>query len=93
MLAHAVTTLYPDVQVTIGPVIENGFYYDFSHKAGFKLEELPAIEKKMKQIVKQRLPIERLVWPRDEAIDFSSTGEHYKAEIISDIDASKHITI
>ena len=94
LLAHAVTTLYPDVQVTIGPVIENGFYYDFSHKAGFKLEELPAIEKKMKQIVKQRLPIERLVWPRDEAIEFFKVqGEHYKAEIISDIDASENISL
>ena len=94
LLAHAVTTLYPDVQVTIGPVIENGFYYDFSHKAGFKLEELPAIEKKMKQIVKQRLPIERLVWPRDEAIEFfKAQGEHYKAEIISDIDASENISL
>ncbi|MDG2348440.1 MAG: threonine--tRNA ligase [Gammaproteobacteria bacterium] len=94
LLAHAVKTLYPDVQVTIGPVIDKGFYYDFSHPAGFKLEELPAIEKKMKQIVKQRLPVERLVWPRDKAIAyFKEQGEHYKAEIISDLDASETISL
>lgn len=94
LLAHAVKTLYPDVQVTIGPVIDKGFYYDFSHQAGFKLEELPAIEKKMKQIVKQRLHIERLVWPREKAIEyFKAQGEHYKAEIISDLDASETISL
>ncbi|MEE2770097.1 MAG: threonine--tRNA ligase [Pseudomonadota bacterium] len=94
LLAHAVKTLYPNVQVTIGPVIDKGFYYDFSHKAGFSLDELPAIEKKMKQIVKQRLPIQRLVWPRDEAIDyFKAQGEYYKAEIISDIDSSEKISL
>ena len=94
LLAHAVKTLFPEVQVTIGPVIENGFYYDFSYKAGFKLDDLPAIEKKMKQIVKQRLPVERLHWSRDEAVTFfEEQGEHYKAEIIRDIDPKEQISL
>ncbi|MFC4161190.1 threonine--tRNA ligase [Chitinimonas lacunae] len=86
LLAYAVKELFPDAQVTIGPVIENGFYYDFSYKRPFTPEDLEAIEKKMAEIAKRDLPVERYELPRDEAIAyFKSIGEHYKAEIIESI--------
>ena len=86
LLAQATQQLYPDAQVTIGPVIDNGFYYDFSYKDGFSEQDLEKIEKKMNAIVKQNLSIERQEMKRDEAIAlFKSMGEDYKAEIISSI--------
>src|SRR5918999_2993836 len=86
LLAHAVKELFPDAQVTIGPVIENGFYYDFSYKRPFTPEDLASIEKRMAEIAKKDLPVHRREMPRDEAVQyFSSIGERYKAEIISAI--------
>jgi len=86
LLAQATQQLYPDAQVTIGPVIDKGFYYDFAYKDGFSEQDLVKIEKKMNAIVKQNLPIERIEMPRNEAIDlFKSKGEDYKAEIITSI--------
>ncbi len=86
LLAQAVKRLYPSVQVTIGPVIENGFYYDFSFERGFTPEDLEKIQQTMKKIVKEGLQVERYTLSRDEAIAFfKSQGEHYKAEIIADI--------
>ena len=86
LLAQATQQLYPKAQVTIGPVIDNGFYYDFSYKKGFSEEDLAKIEKNMKAIVKHNLPIQRLEMKRDDAIElFNSIGEHYKAEIIESI--------
>ncbi len=80
LLAQATQQIYPKAQVTIGPVIDNGFYYDFSYKKGFSEQDLAKIEKKMNAIVKQNLPIERQEMPRDDAIKlFKSMGEHYKA--------------
>jgi threonyl-tRNA synthetase len=88
LLAHAVKELFPEAQVTIGPVIENGFYYDFSYKRPFTPEDLAAIEKRMAEIAKQDLPVERRVMPRDEAVAFfRNQGEKYKAEIIASITA------
>lgn len=86
LMAQAVKQLYPDVQVTIGPVIENGFYYDFASSKPFSSEDLSAIDKKMQELIKQDIPVERSVMPRDEAIKFfSDMGESYKAEIIRDL--------
>ncbi|QNM97529.1 threonine--tRNA ligase [Chitinimonas koreensis] len=86
LLAYAVKELFPDAQVTIGPVIDNGFYYDFSYKRAFTPEDLEAIEKKMAEIAKRDVPVERYELPRDEAIAyFKGIGEHYKAEIIESI--------
>jgi threonyl-tRNA synthetase len=86
LLAYAVKELFPDAQVTIGPVIENGFYYDFSFKRPFTPEDLAAIEKKMAELAKRDLPVTREVWERDKAVAFfKSIGEHYKAEIIASI--------
>ncbi|HXL76367.1 MAG TPA: TGS domain-containing protein, partial [Burkholderiales bacterium] len=86
LLAHAVKELFPDAQVTIGPVIENGFYYDFSYKRPFTPEDLAAIEKRMTEIARKDLPVSRKVMPRDAAVElFSSMGEKYKAEIIASI--------
>src|SRR5687768_11945542 len=86
LLAHAVKELYPEAQVTIGPVIENGFYYDFSYKRPFTPEDLAAIEKRMHEIANKNLAMERKVMARDEAVSFfSSIGEKYKAEIIASI--------
>jgi threonyl-tRNA synthetase len=86
LLAYAVKELFPDAQVTIGPVIENGFYYDFAYKRPFTPEDLEAIEKKMAELVKQDIPVERYELPRDEAITyFKGIGEAYKAEIIESI--------
>ena len=86
LLAYAVKALFPDAQVTIGPVIENGFYYDFSYKRPFTPEDLAAIEKKMSELAKKDYPVIREVLPRDEAVAlFKGMGEHYKAEIIASI--------
>lgn len=86
LLAHAVKELFPDAQVTIGPVIENGFFYDFSYKRPFTPEDLEAIEKKMAELAKRDIPVERYELPRDEAISyFKGLGEAYKAEIIESI--------
>ena len=86
LLAQATQQLYPDAQVTIGPVIDKGFYYDFAFKDGFSEQDLVKIEKKMNAIVKQNLPIARIEMPRNEAIAlFESIGENYKAEIIASI--------
>lgn len=86
LLAQAVKSLFPSAQVTIGPVIENGFYYDFAFERPFTPEDINAIEKKMQALAKADFQVERHVKPRDEAIKyFESIGEHYKAEIIRDI--------
>ena len=86
LMAYAVQELFPDAQVTIGPTIEDGFYYDFAYKRPFTPEDLAAIEKKMEELVKQDIPVERYELPRDEAIAyFKSIGENYKAEIIESI--------
>src|SRR5881296_14597 len=94
LLAHAVKELFPDAQVTIGPVIENGFYYDFSYKRAFTPEDLAAIETKMAEISKRDLPVARKVMPRDQAVAlFSSMGEKYKAEIIASIPEGEAISL
>ncbi len=94
LLAHAVKELFPDAQVTIGPVIDNGFYYDFSFKRGFTPEDLEKIEKRMAEIAKRDLKVERKVMPRDEAVAFfKSIGEHYKAEIIAAIPSDEPISL
>jgi threonyl-tRNA synthetase len=86
LLAYAVKELFPDAQVTIGPVIEHGFFYDFSYKRPFTPEDLIAIEKKMSTLAALDEPVTRRVLPRDEAVSyFKSLGEHYKAEIIGSI--------
>lgn len=86
LMSHAVKQLFPRAQVTIGPVIENGFYYDFSIERPLTLEDLPVIEKRMDELVKQDIPIVREEWDRTEAVKFfNSIGEHYKAEIIESI--------
>ncbi|MBY4898837.1 threonine--tRNA ligase [Cupriavidus sp. AU9028] len=92
LLAYAVKSLYPDAQVTIGPVIDNGFYYDFSYKRPFTPEDLAAIEKKMAELAKKDEPVTREVWSRDEAVRlFESMGEKYKAEIIASIPQDEQI--
>ena len=94
LMAHAVQELYPGAQVTIGPVIENGFYYDFAYKRPFTPEDLGAIEKKMAEIAKQDLPVHRKIMARDEAVKFfESIGEKYKAEIISAIPPNEPISL
>ena len=94
ILAMAAKELFPDIQITIGPAIENGFYYDFSCKTPFTEEDLPKLEAQMRKIVKRDVKFERALMPRDEAIEyFKSIGEHYKAEIISDIPAGETITV
>jgi threonyl-tRNA synthetase len=94
LLAHAVKELFPDAQVTIGPVIENGFYYDFAYKRPFTPEDLAAIEKRMQEISKRDLPVHRKLMPRDEAVEFFRTrGEKYKAEIIASIPAQEAISL
>jgi threonyl-tRNA synthetase len=94
LMAQAVKELFPEAQVTIGPVIENGFYYDFSYKRPFTPEDLAAIEKKMGEIAKKDLKVERKEMPRDEAVKFfHSIGEKYKAEIIAAIPAGETISL
>jgi threonyl-tRNA synthetase len=94
LLAYAVKSLFPDAQVTIGPVIEDGFYYDFSYKRPFTPEDLAAIEKKMAELAKQDIPVERSVMPRDDAVKFfRDMGEAYKAEIIASIPSNEDISL
>ncbi len=94
LMAQAVKELFPDAQVTIGPVIENAFYYDFSMPHSLTLEDLPKIEKKMDEIVKRDLKIEREEMDRDEAVKFfKSIGENYKAEIIESIPSGETISL
>ena len=94
LLAYAVKELFPDAQVTIGPVIENGFYYDFSYKRPFTPDDLVAIEKKMAELAKKDEQVVRKVVPRDEAVAyFKSIGENYKAEIIESIPADQDVSL
>ena len=94
LLAYAVKELFPDAQVTIGPVIENGFFYDFSYKRAFTPEDLIAIEKKMSELAKRDELVTRKVLPRDEAVAyFNSIGELYKAEIIDSIPAGEDVSL
>ena len=94
LLAYAVKELFPDAQVTIGPVVDNGFYYDFSYKRPFTPDDLEAIEKKMAELVKKDEPVQRKVLPRDEAVAyFKSIGEAYKAEIIESIPANEDVSL
>ena len=94
LLAYAVKELFPEAQVTIGPVIEHGFFYDFSYKRPFTPEDLAAIEKKMTALAALDEPVSRRVLPRDEAVAyFKSLGEHYKAEIIESIPADQDVSL
>ena len=94
LLAYAVKELFPDAQVTIGPVIDNGFYYDFSYKRPFTPDDLAAIEKKMGDLAAKDEPVLRRVLPRDEAVaHFKGMGEHYKAEIIASIPAGEDVSL
>ncbi len=94
LLANAVQELYPEAQVTIGPVIEDGFFYDFAYKRPFTTEDLGAIELRMAEIAAKDLPVHRRVLPRDVAIEhFKNLGEHYKAEIIGAIPAGESISL
>ena len=94
VLAMAVQSLYPGTQVTIGPAIEDGFYYDFARNEPFTPEDLPKIEAKMHEIVKAGLPTRREVWPRDKAVaHFEGIGEHYKAELIGAIPEGEDVSI
>ena len=94
VMAEAVKELYPETQVTIGPAIENGFYYDFAREEAFTPEDLEKIEARMHEIVKRDEVIERLVWERDAAIEyFKGIGEDYKAEIIADLPADETLTV
>lgn len=94
LLAYAVKSLYPDAQVTIGPVIENGFYYDFAYKRPFTPDDLAAIEAKMTELAKKDEKVSRRVLPRDEAVaHFKAMGEAYKAEIIESIPADQDVSL
>ncbi len=94
LLAYAVKELFPDAQVTIGPVIDNGFYYDFAYKRPFTPEDLAAIEQRMHELAAKDEPVVRRVLPRDEAVaHFKAQGEHYKAEIISSIPPGEEVSL
>ena len=94
LMAYAVKELFPDAQVTIGPVIENGFYYDFSYHRPFTPEDLAAIEKRMAELARKDIPVTRKVLPRDQAVDyFKGINEHYKAEIIASIPADQDVSL
>ncbi|MFY1841964.1 threonine--tRNA ligase [Achromobacter xylosoxidans] len=94
LLAYAVKELFPDAQVTIGPVIDNGFYYDFSYKRPFTPEDLAAIEKKMVELAKKDEVVTREVWSRDDAVEFfKGIGEKYKAEIIASIPSNEPLSL
>lgn len=94
LLAQAVKQLFPSAQVTIGPVVENGFYYDFSYERSFTPDDLVAIEKKMQELSAADIPVERSLMGRDEAVEFfTSLGEKYKAEIIASIPANEQLSL
>jgi threonyl-tRNA synthetase len=94
VLAMAVQALYPGTQVTIGPAIEDGFYYDFARETPFTPEDLPKIEDEMRKIIKAALPTRREVWPRDQAVEhFKGIGEKYKAELIASIPSNEDVSI
>jgi len=94
LLAHAVKELYPEAQVTIGPVIDNGFYYDFAFQRGFTAEDLDRIEARMHEIAKRDLRVERSVMPRDQAAEFfRRQGEEYKAQIVEAIPQGEDISL
>ena len=94
LMAYAVKELFPEAQVTIGPVIENGFYYDFSYSRPFTPEDLVAIEKRMAELARKDIPVTRKVMARDEAVAyFKGIGEHYKAEIIASIPADQDVSL
>ena len=94
VLAQAVQELFPDTQVTIGPTIENGFYYDFARENQFSSDDFEVIENRMVEIIDQDLPIERKIWNRDEATNhFLSKGEVYKAEIINDLPEDEEVSV
>ncbi len=94
LLAYAVKELFPAAQVTIGPVIENGFYYDFAYERPFTLDDLAAIEKRMSELARRDLPVQREVVARDAAIAFfKSIGEHYKAELIEAIPQGEEVSL
>ena len=94
VMAEAVQKLFPKTQVTIGPAIESGFYYDFSREKPFTVYDLEVIEKKMHEIIDEDIPFTREVWDRDDAIKhFSDIGEEYKAEIIKDLPESEEVTV
>ena len=94
LLAHAVKELYPEAQVTIGPVIDNGFYYDFAFQRGFTAEDLDKIETRMHEIAKRDIKVERSVMPRDQAVEFFRRhGEEYKAQIIESIPQGEAISL
>ncbi len=94
LLAHAVKELFPEAQVTIGPVVDNGFYYDFSFRRPFTPDDLKAIEKRMQEIAKRDLPVARKLMPRDDAVAyFRGIGETYKAEIIASIPSGEEISL
>ena len=94
LLAHAVKQLYPSAQVTIGPVIENGFYYDFAFERAFTPEDLERIQTRMEELAARDIPVTRSVMPRDEAVAFfRDMGEEYKAQIIADIPADQEISL
>ena len=94
LLAHAVKELFPEAQVTIGPVIDNGFYYDFSFSRPFTPEDLLAIEKRMTELSKRDIPVVREVWDRQDAVNFfKKAGEHYKAEIIERIPPGEAVSL
>jgi len=94
LLAHAVKALFPEAQVTIGPVIEDGFYYDFAYERSFTPEDLELIENKMTELANAAIGVERSVLPRDEAVTFfRDMGEEYKAEIIASIPTTDDISV
>ena len=94
LLAYAVKELFPDAQVTIGPVIENGFFYDFSYKRPFTPEDLVVLEKRMTALARKDLAVVREVWQRDKAVEFfKSIGEHYKAEIVASIPSDEDVSL
>ncbi|CAH1387413.1 threonine--tRNA ligase [Candidatus Nitrotoga sp. M5] len=94
LLAHAVKELFPEAQVTIGPVIENGFYYDFSYERPFTPDDLAALEKRMAELARRNIPVSRKELPRDEAVTyFKNIGEHYKAEIIESIPVEQSVSL
>ncbi|HMW56422.1 MAG TPA: threonine--tRNA ligase, partial [Accumulibacter sp.] len=94
LMAYAVKELFPAAQVTIGPVIEDGFYYDFAYERPFTLDDLAAIEKRMAELARRDLPVQREVWQRDDAIAFfQSIGEHYKAELIDAIPPGQEVSL